>query len=1599
MAAETIVIDIIANFRNNTSSGMDSARSSADRFTRSMQSARREAQRLGGTNARPRVSLVDRATSTLTTIDRSLTAIGGKTVRAGVKVIDYATRPLRAIKNALFSIKGLVAAIGSAWAANKLISEPLSLADAYSGAKIGFSTLLGDTEGQAMMDKLDEFAKATPFTTSGVIENAQKMMSMGWSADTLIDDMKIIGDAAAATGKGTEGLDSIVRALSQIKTKGKLSTEELNQLAEAGIAAKAMLAEQLGYGTGDTGIAKMTEDLEDGAIASDKAIQALLQGMKQFDGTMERTANETVEGLKSQLEDTFEINILRRWGQGLQDGAKRGLGSVLELLDKSEGSLEKFGDTVYEIGKELSNWAADKLENTIDKIIEITNRDDFKNASLGGKIKILWDEVIAEPFGEWWDSKGKPYIIKKMESFGEGLGSGLSKGLLALLGISDDVIGDSLSIGGSFAKGFAKGFEGEKVWDAIIDASGKAFKAGFSALFNSGALGKVIATGLAIKVAAGITNGISTVIGTGRLLWSGTGEATAAGVSTLAGGGIRGAIGSTGNAMVSGHGILGNLASLGYAATGGGSSASMYFGSLSGTMSGGMAALAGAGTAAGIIGGVAGLGNSVNDLSKAIKADTKNDKKLYGSRAATKASMVSLGATIGTLIAPGIGTAIGAGLGGLATFVAGNKLADSVSGVSKSTAELNEEAEELASKRMEKRFGEITLSADELSERVQEVFGTKTLNKVNNFNQALSNLNTVSQSTNAYQDDISYTHARIMDKESLSTSDIEDYQASLQGYADSVDQLLSTNKKSTRSAFQLLYGDDTKGLQKMTKTMNSTYSKLEERLAKKSNKLNKVIADAFSDGKITIDEEKKINELVEQIEKIQDEVEKRLQKEEEAQAQAAYDLIGMKYKDTDLTADSFKSLISELDKQAETNLQAYDDAFVKSKAEIDLELELGEIDQKEYNKKLKELEQKWREGKATTIKQSVEVSLDVLNTNYSSELNKMNTFIDENVGENSLGYITTKIKGKTEKNDGGLLSTSWDKEDTSYLKELKSSFLNSAGVDDALQKEMSEMYESLKPQEEDLLELKKSYQDAGQEIPTWIEDSLANIENIKLMSGDTDSFYKRLGEQIAKDDKGYAERLITAKGTETGKAIPQALIDGINEGLKNSDTNTTVEYDASLKVTADKKNIDTSGLDNTTKDVVEKLEDKGIIYTKEGKVKVKMKDGKIDTTDLDDKTKKALEALEKEGLIEISKDGKVTFNTKEVDVSSVDKALEFLKEEELISIDKEGKVTITADGGIDYDDVNKKTQEALDKLKEDGVININKEGKVTVNASVDTSSAKEKADNKTKSEVGQDVNVNKTANVAVDSNTAGTEAAAEKSKNQFIADADAKFKPSVPETGKINVTSVSLSGASEAISTAWSTFKQWVKDKFSIGVSVTSSVRVNQRMGTTDNSSNDPKKANGGYVDKAIRTIVGEAGPEMIIPLSANRRQRGKALWERAGRAMGLYEDEKTYMNANGGLYGVGSSRIESYQNAGNNYSVIGQMLDSIPTANQTETPQKSNGNSTVKVDVGGITINIQSTGKGVQEDIASNSDAICSQIATMLENAFQNMPISVSFD
>ena len=623
--ANRVVIDVVTRYKDEASKALDAVGKSADKTKKKLEDTAGAAAKLG--RQKPKLTLdaddrasskivkamdkarsfasktykstvdfVDKATGTIGKVTGAAKSFAGKTFKATVGIVDNATAPLRTIKNALFSVKTLVAGVVAGAAVKQGILNPIGLADAYSGAKAGFTNILGSEEkGQEMMDKLDAFAKESPFDGAGVISNAQKMISMGWNftdADSFIDDMRILGNAAASTGNMNQGLESIVRAMSQIKTKGKLSTEELNQLAEAGIPAKALLAEAMGYGSDDAGIAAMTQKLEKGAIGSQEAIDALMKGMKRFDGMMDSMANETAEGLMAQLKDAFEINIFRRWGQGLQEGAKQGLGSVIELLDKSEDKLAKVGDVLFDLGSKLSVKAAEGLDKVIQKILTITESDAFTNAGAGDKAKMLWDEIIAKPMSDWWESSGR-----------------------------EKVVGIATEIGSALAEGMMKAF--------MVVAKENPL--------------------LALLIGTHAANSLLSPVG-------GIGGAIK-GITSL-----PKLIGSTGNYMMQGTGLLSMLANAGYALTGGSATAGGFFGA-STAMSGGTAALLGGAGILGGIGGLLGINSGVKSLLNG---------NYWGGGA--KLGMVGTGAAIGAVAGGPLGALLGAGVGGVGAMLGGDKI-------------------------------------------------------------------------------------------------------------------------------------------------------------------------------------------------------------------------------------------------------------------------------------------------------------------------------------------------------------------------------------------------------------------------------------------------------------------------------------------------------------------------------------------------------------------------------------------------------------------------------------------------------------------------------------------------------------------------------------------------------------------------------------------------------------------------------------------------------------------------------------------------------------------------------------------------------------
>lgn len=570
-------------------------------------------------------------------------------------------------------------------ATKKLIADPVSLADEFQTDQIGFETMLkSKKKATKFMDSAKKFASVTPFDTSAVVSNAQRMLAYGFSDKDIIPDLTKIGNASAALGAGEEGISRVSRALGQMKTNGRLNAEDMNQLTDVGINAWKYLADAEGKS-----IAQIREMSQKGEISGDKAVKTILNGLKEFDGMMDKTSNSTVSGLMSNIKDTFDINIVSKWGKGLQKGATKGLGEFADYLDKSDAKLKEAGTSLEKLGEYASTSVFKGLEKAGDKIDDLISMPKFQNASIGGKISIAWDELIVNPFSKWWDSKGRPTIVKKITGIGKDIakagGNWFKESLKDLLPGGDKAGIEDYLAGFLGLSGGLKLFKGGKsLYDLIIGGSGGGGKT--NPLGDS--IGTINVSAAVVNVNGGIGNGNSTIPGTNptgnKEIWlpesvkrkmQQTEPKTPSG-PTRTPGGLFG-LGGSGVTLKNGE----TVAATGWKAWLGNLGVKLGSGAAT---AGGAAAVGGASLLGGAL-GIAGIGSAAGNIYNAVTSKDSATKKKEAYRGGTKLGMVGGGAAAGAAIGAGFGgigavpgALIGAGIGGLGAIFKGNKAGDAL---------------------------------------------------------------------------------------------------------------------------------------------------------------------------------------------------------------------------------------------------------------------------------------------------------------------------------------------------------------------------------------------------------------------------------------------------------------------------------------------------------------------------------------------------------------------------------------------------------------------------------------------------------------------------------------------------------------------------------------------------------------------------------------------------------------------------------------------------------------------------------------------------------------------------------------------------------
>lgn len=679
MADKEIVIDVVSKYTDHASQGLNQTGKDAEKVEKELNNlgkkrprihidaddkakpkidrTRKEGEGLGKKRWTPKIGVDDEATPKIRRITSAGLKFGKMSFTAAVKIKDFATTKLSDLKAKVFNVKNAVAGAFAAVGIGQTIKTSIDLEVQQQNLESSFEVLLGSKKkAQKRIDDLTTFAGSTPFTRDEIYQASRTLQVFTGNALSTGKGLKMVGDVAAGTNSDFSDVALWVGRMYDGMKNHQTIGEATAALQEMGAIS-----------------GQDRTKLEALAASNKKISQTWPQAMKAFqkyDGLMEKQS-DNLGNLMLGVKSFVTNNVFKKLGKGLGDGISPGLRKFRQWRSENKELIAEMGSGIEKFSAEISGKAVDAVSNLAEKANKLFQSDKFKNASISGKINIAWQEMIGDPFSQWWDSSGKPAIVKKISGIGKDIvkagGNWFKESLKDLLpggdkaGIEDYIAGAlALKLGsGLFKKGMT-------LTDLITGGSG-------NPLGSSIGLMNVSASVVNVNGGLGSGSGGSPVIPTGSGTTPKTTQPTG---PTRTPGGLFG-LGGSGVTLKNGE----TVAATGWKA---------FLGNLGVKLGSGAATAGGAATVGGtsLLGGalgIAGIGSAAGNFINAATTKNKATKKKENYRGGTKLGMVGGGAAAGALVGsavPIVGTLagglIGAGVGGFAALTKGNKAGDHI---------------------------------------------------------------------------------------------------------------------------------------------------------------------------------------------------------------------------------------------------------------------------------------------------------------------------------------------------------------------------------------------------------------------------------------------------------------------------------------------------------------------------------------------------------------------------------------------------------------------------------------------------------------------------------------------------------------------------------------------------------------------------------------------------------------------------------------------------------------------------------------------------------------------------------------------------------
>jgi len=231
---------------------------------------------------------------------------------------------------------GGIAAIGVGLAAGAVAGMKFN--SSIEQTTIAMGTMLGSTaKAKTLIGEVTKMASATPFEFPELADATKKLVAYGVAAEDAVPLMTRLGDVSSALALP---IGEVADLYGKMKVSGRITMEDINQMAGRGIPIYGALAEVLGKGKDE--IRGLVEEGKIGFPDVEKAFVSLTDKGSMFGGMMDKQSR-SFAGLWSTIKDSVIQVFAMVVKPGFDWLVKEGLPKAIKLVGKFSEGFKKGG--------------------------------------------------------------------------------------------------------------------------------------------------------------------------------------------------------------------------------------------------------------------------------------------------------------------------------------------------------------------------------------------------------------------------------------------------------------------------------------------------------------------------------------------------------------------------------------------------------------------------------------------------------------------------------------------------------------------------------------------------------------------------------------------------------------------------------------------------------------------------------------------------------------------------------------------------------------------------------------------------------------------------------------------------------------------------------------------------------------------------------------------------------------------------------------------------------------------------------------------------------------------------------------------------------